>query len=128
MTSRWGHKRKYRIIDFKRVKHDIYATVQRIEYDPNRSSFIALIQYEDGEKSYILAPQKVKTGDKVISGDKVDIKLVMLCLCRQSHLVPLLHNIELKPGKGGQLARVIGTYVQLIGRDQGYCYFETCVR
>ncbi len=93
-----GHKRKYRIIDFKRVKHDIYATVQRIEYDPNRSSFIALIQYEDGEKSYILAPQKVKTGDKVISGDKVDIK----------------------PGKVGKLARAAGTYVQLIGRDQGY--------
>ena len=115
-----GHKRKYRIIDFKRIKHDMSATVERIEYDPNRSSFIALIQYEDGEKSYILAPQKVKTGDKVISGDKVDIKPGNAMPMSSIPLGTLLHNIELKPGKGGQLARAAGTYVQLIGRDQGY--------
>ena len=115
-----GHKRKYRIIDFKRIKHDVFATVERIEYDPNRSSFIALIQYEDGEKSYILAPQKIKIGDKVISGNKVDIKPGNAMPISSIPLGTLLHNIELKPGKGGQLARSAGTYVQLIGRDQGY--------
>ena len=115
-----GHKRKYRIIDFKRIKHDMFATVERIEYDPNRSSFIALIQYEDGEKSYILAPQKINIGDKVVSGDKVDIKPGNAMPISSIPLGTLLHNIELKPGKGGQLARSAGTYVQLIGRDQGY--------
>ena len=115
-----GHKRKYRIIDFKRIKHDIFATVERIEYDPNRSSFIALIQYEDGEKSYILAPQKINIGDKVISGNKVDIKPGNAMPISSIPLGTLLHNIELKPGKGGQLARAAGTYVQLIGRDQNY--------
>ncbi len=115
-----GHKRKYRIIDFKRIKHDMFATVERIEYDPNRSSFIALIQYEDGEKSYILAPQKINIGDKVISGNKVDIKPGNAMPISSIPLGTLLHNIELKPGKGGQLARSAGTYVQLIGRDQGY--------
>ena len=115
-----GHKQKYRIIDFKRNKHDMSATVERIEYDPNRSSFIALIQYEDGEKSYILAPQKINIGDKVISGNKVDIKPGNAMPISSIPLGTLLHNIELKPGKGGQLARAAGTYVQLIGRDQGY--------
>ena len=115
-----GHKRKYRIIDFKRIKHDMFATVERIEYDPNRSSFIALLQYEDGEKSYIIAPQKICIGDKVISGKKVDIKPGNAMPISSIPLGTLLHNIELKPGKGGQLARAAGTYVQLIGRDQSY--------
>ena len=99
MASWWGHKRKYRIIDFKRIKHDMFATVERIEYDPNRSSFIALIQYEDGEKSYILAPQKINIGDKVISGNKVDIKPGNAMPISSIPLGTLLHNIELKPGK-----------------------------
>ena len=115
-----GHKRKYRIIDFKRVKHHIQANIQRIEYDPNRSSFIALIKYEDGHKSYILAPQKIKIGDKVISGNKVDIKPGNAMPISSIPLGTLIHNVELKPGKGGQIARAAGTYVQLIGRDQGY--------
>ena len=113
-----GHKRKYRIIDFKRIKHDVEANVERIEYDPNRSSFIALIKYKDGEKSYILAPQKLKVGDKVISGNRVDIKPGNAMPISFIPLGTLLHNIELKPGKGGQIARAAGTYVQLVGRDQ----------
>ena len=115
-----GHKRKYRVIDFKRIKHDIEANVERIEYDPNRSSFIALIKYKDGEKSYILAPQKLKVGDKVISGNKVDIKPGNAMPISSIPLGTLLHNIELKPGKGGQIARAAGTYVQLVGRDQAH--------
>ena len=115
-----GHKRKYRIVDFKRVKHDIQASIERIEYDPNRSSFIALIKYEDGQKSYILSPQKIRVGDKVISGKKVDIKPGNAMPISSIPLGTLLHNVELKPGKGGQIARAAGTYVQLIGRDQGY--------
>ena len=115
-----GHKRKYRIVDFKRVKHDIQASIERIEYDPNRSSFIALIKYEDGQKSYILSPQKIRVGDKVISGKKVDIKPGNAMPISSIPLGTLLHNVELKPGKGGQIARAAGTYVQLIGRDQAY--------
>ena len=115
-----GHKRKYRIVDFKRVKHDIQASIERIEYDPNRSSFIALIKYEDGQKSYILSPQKIRIGDKVISGKKVDIKPGNAMPISSIPLGTLLHNVELKPGKGGQIARAAGTYVQLIGRDQAY--------
>ena len=115
-----GHKRKYRIIDFKRIKHDVEANVERIEYDPNRSSFIALIKYKDGEKSYILAPQKLKVDDKVISGHKVDIKPGNAMPISSIPLGTLLHNIELKPGKGGQIARAAGTYVQLVGRDQAH--------
>ncbi len=115
-----GHKRKYRIIDFKRTNFDKEAKVERIEYDPNRSSFIALITYEDGSKSYIIAPQKIKVGDKVISGQKVDIKPGNAMPLSSMPLGTLIHNVELKPGKGGQLARSAGTYVQLVGRDQGY--------
>jgi len=115
-----GHKRKYRSIDFKRIKHDVEANVERIEYDPNRSSFIALIKYKDGEKSYILAPQKLKVGDKVISGNRVDIKPGNAMPISSIPLGTLLHNIELKPGKGGQIARAAGTYVQLVGRDQAH--------
>ena len=115
-----GHKRKYRIIDFKRFNFNKEAKVERIEYDPNRSSFIALIVYEDGSKSYIIAPQKIKIGDKVISGEKVDIKPGNAMPLSSMPLGTLIHNVELKPGKGGQLARSAGTYVQLVGRDQGY--------
>ena len=115
-----GHKRKYRIIDFKRVKHDVPANVERIEYDPNRSSFIALIKYQDGIKSYIIAPQKIKAGDSIISGNKVDIKPGNAMPISSIPLGTLIHNVELKPGKGGQIARAAGTYVQLIGRDQNY--------
>ena len=115
-----GHKRKYRIIDFKRVKHDVPANVERIEYDPNRSSFIALIKYQDGIKSYIIAPQKIKAGDSIISGNKVDIKPGNAMPISSIPLGTLIHNVELKPGKGGQIARAAGTYVQLIGRDQNH--------
>ena len=115
-----GHKRKYRIIDFKRFNFNKEAKVERIEYDPNRTSFIALIVYEDGSKSYIIAPQKIKIGDKVISGEKVDIKPGNAMPLSSMPLGTLIHNVELKPGKGGQLARSAGTYVQLVGRDQGY--------
>ena len=115
-----GVKRKYRIIDFKRVKHDMPANVERIEYDPNRSSFIALIKYQDGIKSYIIAPQKIKAGDSIISGNKVDIKPGNAMPISSIPLGTLIHNVELKPGKGGQIARAAGTYVQLIGRDQNY--------
>ena len=115
-----GHKRKYRVIDFKRRKFDIKGTVERIEYDPNRTAFIALITYEDGEQSYILAPQRLSIGDIVQAGPKADIKPGNALPISNIPVGTLIHNIELKPGKGGQLARSAGTYVQLVGRDRGY--------
>ena len=115
-----GHKRKYRIIDFKRRKFDVKATVDRIEYDPNRTAFIALIRYEDGEQSYIIAPQRLSPGDEVESGPNADIKPGNALPIANIPVGTLIHNIELKPGKGGQLARSAGTYVQLVGRDRGY--------
>ena len=115
-----GHKKKYRIIDFKRTKLDVEATVERIEYDPNRSAFIALIKYDDGELSYILAPQKLLIGNKVISSKKADIKPGNALPLNNIPVGTLIHNVELKPGKGGQLARSAGTYVQLVGRDRGH--------
>ncbi|MEK9574553.1 MAG: 50S ribosomal protein L2, partial [Alphaproteobacteria bacterium] len=115
-----GHKRKYRMIDFKRTKQDITATVERIEYDPNRTAFIALITYEDGEQSYILAPQRLAVGDKVEAGPKADIKPGNALPMANIPVGTLIHNVELKPGKGGQLARSAGTYVQLVGRDRGH--------
>ena len=115
-----GHKRKYRIIDFKRRKFDIKATVERLEYDPNRTAFIALITYEDGEQSYILAPQRLAAGDMVEAGPKADIKPGNALPIANIPVGTLIHNIELKPGKGGQLARSAGAYVQLVGRDRGY--------
>jgi|TARA_B100001939_G_scaffold85515_1_gene73130 large subunit ribosomal protein L2 len=115
-----GHKRKYRVIDFKRRKFDIKGTVERIEYDPNRTAFIALITYEDGEQSYILAPQRLSPGDIVEAGPKADIKPGNALPISNIPVGTLIHNIELKPGKGGQLARSAGTYVQLVGRDRGY--------
>ncbi len=115
-----GHKRSYRIIDFKRRRFDIPATVVNLQYDPNRTAFIALIKYKDGEKSYILAPQRLAKGDTIISGAKVDIKPGNAMPLRSVPVGTILHNIEMKPGKGGQIARSAGAYVQLIGRDGGY--------
>ena len=115
-----GHKRRYRIVDFRRTKFDMPATVERIEHDPNRSAFIALIKYEDGEKSYIIAPQRLAPGDTVVSGKHVDIKPGNALPMENIPVGTIIHNIELKVGGGAQIARSAGTYVQLIGKDQGY--------
>jgi large subunit ribosomal protein L2 len=115
-----GAKRRYRVIDFKRGKNDMVATVERLEYDPNRTAFIALIKYEDGELSYILAPQRLKAGDKVVAGEKVDVKPGNAMPMKNMPVGTIIHNIEMKPGKGGQMARAAGTYAQLVGRDAGY--------
>jgi large subunit ribosomal protein L2 len=115
-----GHKRRYRVIDFKRLKYDVEATVERLEYDPNRTAFIALIKYTDGQLSYILAPQRLREGDKVISGDAVDIKPGNAMPMQNIPVGTIIHNIEMKVGKGGQIARSAGTYAQIIGKDQGY--------
>jgi len=115
-----GHKRLYRIVDFKRRKMDVPATVVRLEYDPNRTAFIALIRYEDGEENYILAPQRLKAGDTVVSGERVDVKPGNAMPLRSVPIGTIVHNVELKAGSGGKLARSAGTYVQLVGRDQGY--------
>jgi large subunit ribosomal protein L2 len=115
-----GHKRRLRTIDFKRRKFDQPAEVVRIEYDPNRTAFIALLRYEDGELAYILAPQRLKEGDKVVSGERVDVKPGNAMPMRNIPVGTIIHNVEMKPGKGGQLARAAGTYVQLVGRDAGY--------
>ena len=115
-----GHKRRYRIIDFKRLKHDVEATVLRLEYDPNRTAFIALIKYADGDLSYILAPQRLREGDKIISGDTVDIKPGNAMPMQNISVGTIIHNVEMKVGKGGQIARSAGTYAQIIGKDQGY--------
>jgi large subunit ribosomal protein L2 len=114
-----GHKRRYRIIDFKRRKFDQPATVERLEYDPNRTAFIALVKYPDGELSYILAPQRLKAGDQVVSGERVDIKPGNAMPLANMPVGTIVHNVEMKPGKGGQIARSAGTYVQLVGKDQG---------
>ncbi len=114
-----GAKKTYRIIDFKRRKFDIEAKVERLEYDPNRTAFIALVKYLDGEQAYILAPQRLKAGDKIISGAKVDVKPGNAMPMKAIPVGTIIHNVELKPGKGGQLARSAGTYAQLVGRDSG---------
>mgnify|MGYP001555603548 CR=1 FL=1 len=115
-----GAKKLYRKIDFRRAKTDVEATVQCLEYDPNRTAFIALVEYADGEKSYILAPQRLREGDKVISGDRVDVKPGNTMPLKNIPVGTIIHNIEMKPGKGGQIARSAGTYAQLVGRDSGY--------
>ncbi len=119
-----GHKRRYRIIDFKRRKFDVPATVERLEYDPNRTAFIALLKYEDGELSYILAPQRLIAGDTVVSGERVDIKPGNAMPLANMPLGTIVHNVEMKPEKGGQIARSAGTYVQLVGRDSGYAQLK----
>ena len=115
-----GHKRRYRIIDFKRRKFDVPAIIERLEYDPNRTAFIALIRYDDGELSYILAPQRVQPGEQVISGERVDIKPGNAMPMKNMPVGTVVHNVEMKADKGGQLARAGGTYAQLIGKDAGY--------
>lgn len=119
-----GHKRKYRIIDWKRNKFDVSATVERLEYDPNRTAFIALIKYDDGEKAYILAPQRLNAGDKVISGEKTDVKPGNAMKLKNMPVGTIIHNVEMKPGKGAQMIRSAGTYAQLVGRDQGYAQIK----
>ena len=114
-----GVKKTYRLVDFKRRKFDIEAKVERLEYDPNRTGFIALVKYLDGEQSYILAPQRLKAGDKVIAGDKVDVKPGNAMPLKSIPVGTIIHNVEMKPGKGGQLARSAGAYAQLVGRDSG---------
>jgi large subunit ribosomal protein L2 len=115
-----GAKRNYRIIDFKRRKWDVPATVERLEYDPNRTAFIALVKYADGELAYILAPQRLKAGDEVIAAEKADVKPGNAMPLRGMPIGTIIHNVELKPEKGGQVARSAGTYAQLVGRDAGY--------
>lgn len=119
-----GHKRSYRLIDFKRTKFDMAATVERIEYDPNRSAYIALINYEDGEQAYILAPQRLASGDKVIAADKADIKPGNAMPLKNIPIGTIVHNVEMKAGKGGQIARAAGSYVQLVGKDSGYAQLK----
>ena len=115
-----GHKRLYRIIDFKRQKDDIPAKVAHIEYDPNRSARIALLHYRDGEKRYILAPLKLKVGDEVMSGEKADIKVGNCLPIKNIPVGTIIHNIELKAGKGGELARSAGGYAQLLAKEGEY--------
>lgn len=115
-----GHKRTYRVVDFKRRKYDVAATVERLEYDPNRSAFLALIKYEDGELAYILAPQRLKVGDQVVAGAKVDVKPGNAMPMSAIPVGTIIHNIELKAGAGGKMARSAGTFAQLVGKDQGY--------
>ncbi len=115
-----GHKRSYRKIDFKRTKFGVKGTVERLEYDPNRTAFIALIKYEDGELAYILAPQRLKAGDMVIADDRVDVKPGNAAPLKNIPIGTIIHNVELKPGKGGQIARAAGNYAQLVGRDGDY--------
>jgi large subunit ribosomal protein L2 len=115
-----GHKQTYRIVDFKRRKLDVAAKVERIEYDPNRTAFIALIRYADGELSYILAPQRLAVGDEVVAGQQVDVKPGNAMPAANIPVGTIVHNVEMKIGKGGAIARSAGTYAQIVGRDQGY--------
>src|SRR3974377_740381 len=115
-----GHKRTYRSIDFKRRQFDCPGKVQRIEYDPNRTGFIALVKYEDGELAYILAPQRLSPGDTIVAGEHVDVKPGNAMPTANIPVGTIVHNIELKIGKGGQIARSAGAYAQIVGRDGEY--------
>jgi len=115
-----GAKRLYRVVDFRRNKLDMPATVERIEYDPNRTAFIALIRYADGEQAYILAPQRLAAGDTVLASAKADVKPGNAMPFSGMPIGTIVHNIEMKAGKGGQIARAAGTYAQFVGRDGGY--------
>ena len=119
-----GHKRRYRLVDFKRRKFDQPATVERLEYDPNRTAFLALVKYADGEQAYIIAPQRLKAGDQVVSGERVDIKPGNAMPLANMPVGTIVHNVEMKPGKGGQIARSAGTYCQLVGKDAGYAQLK----
>ncbi|HEU0117168.1 MAG TPA: 50S ribosomal protein L2 [Alphaproteobacteria bacterium] len=114
-----GHARRYRMIDFKRRKFGMEAKVERLEYDPNRTAFIALIVYKDGTQNYILAPQRLSKGDMVVAGEKVDVKPGNAMRVKNIPVGTIIHNVEMKPGKGGQLARSAGAYVQLVARESG---------
>ena len=116
-----GHKRSYRIVDFRRVKFDAVGTVERLEYDPNRTAFIALVKYEDGELNYIIAPQRLAAGDKVVSSlQAADIKPGNAMPLERMPVGTIVHNVEMKPRKGGQIARSAGAYAQYVGRDAGW--------
>ena len=115
-----GHKQSYRHVDFKRRKFDVSATVERLEYDPNRSAFIALVKYDDGELSYIIAPQRLRAGDKVVAGQRVDIKPGNAMPMAAIPVGTIIHNIEMKIGAGGKMARAAGAFAQLVGKDAGY--------
>ena len=115
-----GHKKALRLIDFKRTKVDIPATVERLEFDPNRTGFIALIKYQDGEQAYILAPQRLAVGDTIIAGNHVDVKPGNVMPLGNMPIGTIVHNVEMKIGKGGQIARSAGSYAQIVGRDQDY--------
>src|SRR5688500_2124565 len=114
-----GHQQKYRYIDFKRCKWDVTAIVERLDYAPNRHAFIALVKYADDEIAYIIAPQRLAPGDSIVAGKKVDVKPGNAMELGQMPVGTIVHNVEMKPGKGGQLARSPGTYVQVAGRDRG---------
>ncbi len=115
-----GHKQSYRFVDFKRRKYGVSGTVERLEYDPNRSAFIALVKYQDGELAYILAPQRLKVGDMVVAGPRVDIKPGNAMPMGAIPVGTIIHNIEMKVGAGGKMARAAGTFAQLVGKDAGY--------
>lgn len=119
-----GHKQSYRIVDFKRRKFDVPATVERLEYDPNRTAFIALIKYQDGELAYIVAPQRLAVGDSVVSGLRADIKPGNAMPMAAIPVGTIIHNIEMKPGAGGKVARSAGTFAQLVGKDAGYAQIK----
>ena len=119
-----GHKQSYRYVDFKRRKFDVPATVERLEYDPNRSAFIALVKYRDGELSYIIAPQRLRAGDQVVAGQRVDIKPGNAMPMASIPVGTIIHNIEMKQGAGGKIARAAGTYAQLVGKDAGYAQIK----
>ena len=119
-----GHKQSYRFVDFKRRKFGVPATVERLEYDPNRTAFIALIKYQDGELSYILAPQRLRVGDVVVAGAKVDIKPGNAMPLAAIPVGTIIHNIEMKNGAGGKIARAAGNYAQLVGKDSGYAQIK----
>jgi large subunit ribosomal protein L2 len=119
-----GHKQSYRYVDFKRRKFDVPATVERLEYDPNRTAFIALIKYQDGELSYIIAPQRLRAGDSVVAGQRVDIKPGNAMPMAAIPVGTIIHNIEMKPGAGGKIARSAGTYAQLVGKDAGWAQIK----
>jgi large subunit ribosomal protein L2 len=116
-----GHKRTYRMVDFKRTKFDMVGTIERLEYDPNRTAWIALVNYEDGEQAYIVAPQRLTAGDKVVSSmQTVDIKPGNTMPLERMPVGTIVHNVEMKPKKGGQIARSAGAYAQYVGRDAGW--------
>jgi large subunit ribosomal protein L2 len=127
ITSRFrggGHKQSYRLVDFRRRKFDVPGTIERVEYDPNRTAFIALVKYQDGELAYILAPQRLKAGDQVVSALRADIKPGNAMSLAAIPVGTIIHNIEMKAGAGGKIARAAGQYAQLVGKDTGYAQIK----